>query len=371
MKVTFLIRLVFLTVICCVAAAALYGQSTQQDFPTPVTGNDISGTIRARDVGDSRLTTYYYVLKSDQGDLFVNLVTKNFTGDIDVFTADGLRPMTKIVVYADYGESETGRAIYFRKPEKLILRVQGRSPNDDDATFRLKFGGSLAALSPDEIPAGPEMPKTTAENRSGIRVNSVGTILPPLPKPAEPETEKDTAAVKPVDAPESPAISKTAKTENDPTAERDKREAGVVVTDPVRSSASEVKERPPRNRRSTRSTSARNSSGQNPGLPRANEEKPPDSLPEALAGTRRTGSPGFRTLTGDTSAPPAKKAAEPKADPLASINLVILFKDGNVLERKMSEVQRFSVDKGVLVVVLKAGGTTRYPIVEVAKVTIE
>ena len=367
MKVTLLICLIFLTVICPVGTAAVFGQSTQQDLPTPITGNDISGTIRARDIGDSRLTTYYYILKSDQGDLFVNLVTKNFTGDIDVFTADGLKPMTKIVVYADYGESETGRAIYFRKPEKLILRVQGRSPNDDDATFRLKFGGSLAALSPDEIPTGPEIPKTTAENRGGIRVNSVGTILPPLPKPAEPEAEKNTAAETPLERPERRATARTASPENVPAVEKEKTEVELVVTDPVKPTTTAANERPPRNRRGK---TARNTTAEKQEKPQTVDDNTADAAPAIPAGTRRKGSPGFRTLTGD-AAPTAKKSAEPTADPLASINLVIQFKDGNVLERKMSEVTRFSVDKGVLVVVLKAGGTTRYPLGEVAKVTIE
>ena len=110
------------------SALTVSGQSTTQEFATPVVSNEISGTIKARDIGDSRLTTYYYALNSDQGDLFINIVTKNLSADIDVFTTVGLRPMTKVVVYADYGETETGRAIYLRKSEKLLLRIQGRSP---------------------------------------------------------------------------------------------------------------------------------------------------------------------------------------------------------------------------------------------------
>ena len=116
---------------------AVQAQSTSQNFPTPVTSNEISGTIRARDLGDARLTGYFYVFNGSQGDIFINVVTKNFNGDIDVFTADNLRPLTKIVVYADTADNETGRVIYLRQPEKLILRVEGRTPDDNPATFRI------------------------------------------------------------------------------------------------------------------------------------------------------------------------------------------------------------------------------------------
>ena len=67
----------------------------------------------------------------------------------------------------------------------------------------------------------------------------------------------------------------------------------------------------------------------------------------------------------------AKKVKEVVPDPLASIRLVIAFKDGNSLEKSMSEVFKFSVDKGVLTVILKDGSVSRYPIIDVARVTIE
>src|ERR1041385_3756036 len=104
-------------------------QSTDQSFPTSVTGNELAGRIKARDIGDARLTTYYYTFNARQGDLFVNVVTKNLNGSIYIFNAEGLRPLGQILVYADLSASETGRVIYFRKPEKLILRVEGRTPN--------------------------------------------------------------------------------------------------------------------------------------------------------------------------------------------------------------------------------------------------
>ena len=65
------------------------------------------------------------------------------------------------------------------------------------------------------------------------------------------------------------------------------------------------------------------------------------------------------------------KTTEPGQDPLQNINLVILFKDGRTIQRPMSEVFRFSVDKGILTVISKDGTIGRYSILEVAKVTIE
>ena len=89
----------FLALLIWTCAAS--GQSTNQNFPTPVTTGEISGSIKARDVGDARLTSYFYQFDGDQGDVFINVVARNFTGDIDVFTLNGLRPITKIVLFAD------------------------------------------------------------------------------------------------------------------------------------------------------------------------------------------------------------------------------------------------------------------------------
>ena len=124
-------------------------------YPHRSRTNEIIGTIKARDIGDPRLTSYFYTFNGAQGDIFINVVTKNFNGDIDVFTVEGLKSLTKIVVYADSPDSETGRLIYLRKPEKLLLRVEGRSPNDDPATFRIKFAGSFEAIKGGPDTAGP------------------------------------------------------------------------------------------------------------------------------------------------------------------------------------------------------------------------
>ena len=63
-------------------------QSIRQDFPTPITSNEIIGKLPARDIGDARLTSYYFTFNGVQGDVFVNVQTTNFNGDIDIFTAE-------------------------------------------------------------------------------------------------------------------------------------------------------------------------------------------------------------------------------------------------------------------------------------------
>lgn len=312
-------RLPFAAALLSVFCLISFGQSTDQQFPTPVTENEISGVISPRDVGDSRLTTYFYTFESSTGDLFVNIVTKNFTGDIDIFTASGLRSVTKVVVYADLASTETGRVLYFRRPEKLLLRIQGRTPGDEPATFRIKFAGTFVASTAPAVDA-PAEPKVAETVEGATRVNSVGTIIPsepktrpsPVPKATEPISDASTTAESGRDA-EKKSESKTS----------------VVVTDTL------------------------------PKPWRTREVAAPPVRRPPVERARRTSS----------SAKPQKAA--PAADPTANIRLVILFKDGATIGRPMSEVLRFSVDRGILTVVTKDGRIGRYSILDVEKVTIQ
>lgn len=325
-----------------------FGQSTSQNFPTPITSNEISGTIKARDIGDSRLTSYFYVFNGSQGDVFVNIVTTNLNGDIDIFNAENLNPMTKIVVYADTSNNETGRVIYLRKSEKLILRIQGRSPNDDPATYTIKFAGSFQpAVNVSEIEQ-PKPPEVKSENQSDIIVNSVGTIIGVKPKPTptpteivaeaekseEPKTEveekKEKADEIAEKTSETPTIEKT-ETEKEP-----EKKIEVVVTEniPTRENAEKVAK-----------------TGKS-GI----EAEPKPTTAKSKTKTRKTRA--------------ATKKTEP--NPLESVRLIVLFKDGSKIERPMSEVLRVNVDnKGMLTIVSKDGSIGRYSILDVAKMTIE
>jgi hypothetical protein len=225
--------------------------------------------------------------------------------------------------------------IYLRKGERLVLRVEGRSPNDDPAEFRIKFGGSFIAITGQKTEDAPTVARTQSINESGIRVNSVGTIVEVVPKPKPPkavavkEEEPVAAAVEPESDKTEPDEKPSAEKETPPTKK-------VVVTSDVATVFSKK--------------------------PKAVKPKaPPRTAAKPPVKTRKT-----------TAPPKAEKIPEePKPDPLASIFLVVELKNGDILERPMSEVARFSVDKGVLTVVGKDGKTTRYSILDVSKVTIQ
>jgi hypothetical protein len=314
-------------------------QSVNVSYPTPILTNEIEGTIKARDIGDARLTSYYFTFLANQGDVFINIVTKNFNGDIDVFLAEGLKPLTKVVVYADMSDNETGRVLYFRKSERLILRVEGRTPNDDPATFRIKFAGSFEA-SKDAPTEEPALPDLKAANDTGIRVNSVGTIVAAAPK--QKPTPEPTGTVaeneKPGDTETVPS-----QAENEPTGAAKEKKVEVVVTDPT-----------------------------------AAAEEPARTTAKAPAERRRGKGLRSRSRTSAAAkvpAPPRRrppaKAPEAEPDPLKSIFLLIEFKNGGKIERPMSEVLRMTVDKGILTVISRDGTIGRYSIFDIVKTTIQ
>ena len=305
-------------------ASSVGAQSTDINFPTPLTMSVVSGFVNARAIGDARETTYYFAFEGDQGDVFVNVSTKNFAGSIDVFSADTVRTFTRIPVFADSSVAETGRIIYLRKREKLLLRVQGRSPDDNPATFQVKFAGSFVAISnpKEDATAVPKISDDSAALLRGAPITR--RVEEPVPSP--PFIEEVVASEKKEEAtaiPESTKPEPAAAPTEPPGNTRRRRRAGtkpaVVVTDPVKVQTETARKAAPRRLPPARTTPAR----------------------------------------------------EPNLDPLANVRLVIVLKNGEVLERPLPEVVRFTVDKGVLVVIGKDGTIRRYPMIDVAKVTIE
>ena len=363
-KITKFAAWLFCALALTVAAKA---QSTDQNFPTPITANEISGTIRARDMGDSRLTSYFYAFDGDQGDIFINVASKNFSGDIDVFTADGLRPVTKMVIYADNDINETGRLIYLRKGERLLMRIEGRSPNDDAATFRIKFGGSFIALAPEKKDLTPIVEKKEADTLSRVTVNSVGTIVSVRPKkqPAK-IAEKPKADVSQSEPPKKIEFPKgvPVKVEDDPIATKPADET-KPVEDKAKTQEDTSSAKPPDESKSE--TVYENKS--------AKVTVDPVTVPETKSETtelpkaKPTPQRANRRVTRVPQPPVVPE--EKKPDPLAAIRLVIEMKDGKVIWSAMNEVLRFSVDKGVLTVIGKDGHISRYSLLDVAKVTIQ
>ena len=245
-----------------------------------------------------------------QGDLFINVVTKNFSGDIDIFAAEGLLPLTKIVIFADGNLDETGRLIYLRKEERLILRIQGRTPDDDPATFRIKFGGSFIALEPNKESEVPTVARASGENESGVRVNSVGTIVEVIPKP--------TPVRKPVET--------AVKASPEPTPKETK------TLEPPKVVVSENIPKPvPKATPADRSTPTLETVFGN----RKKPKKPARPSTAPAKGKSKAKAEAKKPAPKPATPPPA----EEKPDPLASIRLIVLLKNGDMIERPMSEVQ--------------------------------
>ena len=356
-------------------------QSINQSSPTPITTNEISGRIPARDLGDARLTTYYYTFDGVQGDVFVNVVTTNFNGDIDVFTADNLRPLTKITVYADTSSNETGRVIYLRQPVKMILRVEGRTPNDDAATFQIKFAGSFAPSN--AVAENDTAPEIKSNNETDVRVNSVGTIIEVKPKP----TPTPKITVVKVEKP--PKVKKVKPVaENKPEAVEDSTVAVAAVED------KDAKDNLPKEkvagiepkenviRETVAEAEPKKTETPVESQPPVavaektaeNETKPPPTEEKVVEETPNVEKSPVKVKNKAKEAKEKKKSNAVKPVPpsaLANINLIILFKDGTKVERPMSDVLKVGVDKGILTVISKDGVIGRYSILDVEKMTIE
>src|SRR5215204_7504244 len=196
--------MVFAVAILLAVGTSSFAQSLDPSAPSPVRANAVTGSIAARDLGDARLTDHYYAFTGTPGDLLITVQSNNLNGDIDVFTAGTLRPLLKLTLYAESATPVT-KGIYLRKREDLILRVEARSPNDDEGTYRLFFGGSFEPIvgGPEiaeaETPATPTTETTTPGGRKTKRVSSVGARIE---EPEPPVTEVATAAPTPEPTPE-------------------------------------------------------------------------------------------------------------------------------------------------------------------------
>jgi hypothetical protein len=245
----------------------------------------------------------------------------------------------------------------------LILRIQGRTPGDEAASFRIKFAGSFVASTQTEAPAEPALPSLTAKNDSGIKVNSVGTIVAVIPK-ATPTPAAVATVTEERDQQEAKTDEVTAEKSDekpaDTNAAEPEKKVEVVVTENIPPAPETVPPSKPTRTRRGRRTAA---------PPVATVFKPKPDKVETAAGTTTAPPKTRRTTPPKTT--PAKTTTEKAPDPLEKINLVIEFKDGTKIERPMSEVLRFSVDKGVLTVIAKDGSIGRYSILTVDKVTIQ
>ncbi|HEY0544903.1 MAG TPA: hypothetical protein VGC91_05850 [Pyrinomonadaceae bacterium] len=314
-------------------AAAASAQSTNIEFPTPVVTDEVSGVIEARDVGDPRLTRHFYVLTGVPGDLVLTVESNNLNGDIDLFTAGSLRPLTKLSVFAGLSTTRASKSVYLRGRESLIVRVEARSANDDPGRYRIKFSGGfepIAGATPPPENAEPTVSSAPGRDKNVRRVTSAGALI----------KEEEPAEVAKVEPPKSA-----------PAPKGKKKQPAETATAPAEepAAAAPVKPKTPRTTRTTRTrTPARKTpTRKTPATTTAKKKEEPAPAP-------------------DTNAP-TPAPAEPAINP----RLIIETRDGMRVERYMSEVRRFSIERGVLVVVTNDGKVERRPMTSVLRVTIE
>lgn len=333
-----------LLLVLLVSFAPARAQSTEGSAPTPISSNELSGTITARDVGDARLTRYYYAFGGNLGDVLITVQSTNLNGDIDVFTAGTLRPLLKFTLYAE-SPSPVTKGVYLRRHEDLILRVEARTPNDDEGSFRVRFGGSFEPLvapliaEAEKVEPVPEV----SSPRTGRRVSSAGARIN---EPQPPPEEVAVATPEPTPDP-SPSPSATREEAAEPAPAR---------TTPGRRG---------RGRATARRTPPRPTTVPENKEPAETEVKEPekvavDEVPEP-APTRRTGRRGARR--------PAPTPVEP--EPPSGPRLVVEMLDGTRTERFMSTIRRVTIENNQIVVVGKDGKIGRTRMSEVLRMTIE
>ena len=340
-----------LVVVACSMVAAR-AQSSDVAAPSPVRANEITGNIAARDIGDARLTDHYYAFTGTPGDVLITVDVRNLDGDIDVFTLTGLRPLLKISVYSSSSAPIT-KGIYLRKREDLILRIEARSPNDDEGTYRIRFGGSFEPITNGPLAETPtpltHEPPSLATGKKGRRVSSVGARI------EEPPAE--------VAAVPSPEPTPTSTTPSETTAKP------TDSTETAKAEAPRPAARPPRGRRGV------NRRTRTP-PPRVDEsvakaETPTDSSTEEPPTAPAT-TPGRRTTTRGSNARRTKEEtpADANAPAESGPRLIIETTEGTLINRYMSSVRRVTIENNQVVVVGKDGKIDRIPLASLLRMTV-
>lgn len=288
------------------------GQSTDSSRPTPVGTNSIEGHIEPRDFGDSRLTQYYYSFAGGPGDLLITIESSDLDGDIDLFTANGLRPVTKLSIYTTNSKTLVSKTAFLRKQEPLILRIEARTLGDKAGVYNIKFGGAFIASTVPKNPAGLEnsankdSDSTKSEPSGGRRVNSIGARI-------------------------------------------DESVAEEVVTDAV----TDV--------RAADKSSNREESG-SPASEAGNK-------PESKSTERSTQKESAPARSHENKAVP--KVVNPDTAAENVPRLSVRLKTGELVERSMSDVRSILVREGQLIIIPREGVALRFNLSDIQKFSIE
>ncbi|MDT7541498.1 MAG: hypothetical protein QOE33_1402 [Acidobacteriota bacterium] len=366
------------------AASFVAAQSGDLASPTPVFNNEISGRIAPLDVGDPRQTRHFYTFNARPGDLELTVEANNLDGEIDLFTANAMRPLAQVTLYSGLG-SNVARTIFFRRDETVILRVQARSPNDSDGAYHIRLGGTFAASTlpqPEEsarkIAHGPVASSEKPAEKGARRVNSIGARIEepksetPAPEHAEIKpTPNETTTPKPAPAKTPATRSSTARRTT--TARRGATRGGSAAgttstnvesakTEPAKT---ETKEPAPTsgepahtaaNASRARANRTRNSRTNTAGA---------ESRPAAKSSSS---SSSEATSPANSAAPTATTATGLEAP---GSRIVLELRDGTRIEREMSEVRRVAVEGRLVVIVFKNGRVERQPLANIQRMSIE
>jgi hypothetical protein len=323
-------------------------QSTDIAAPVPVRTSEVSAMIAARDLGDSRLTDHFYAFTGTPGDLLITVDSRNMNGDVDVFTATGLRPLLKFTIYEGASAPIT-KSIYLRQRQDLILRVEARTPNDDDAVYRIHFGGAFEPVagaplvSEDENNSTEPAAPGARSGKKGRRVSSVGARIDEPPEPTvaaaptpEPTPEQPAEATK-------PATTRTARNPRNPGNRRGARGSRSTPT---------TKQEQPAETAATESPAT------------ASSETPIEPATGSKPAPRRRGS--------RRGAPATTRKTEPAQEPEPNTGprLVIETDDGTLIEHYMSSVRRVTVENGLVVIVGKDGKVERVQLANIVRMSI-
>jgi hypothetical protein len=346
MKMKIVRTVVLLSACFCLSLGIVNAQATDIAAPLPVRTNEVNALIAARDLGDARVTDHFYAFTGTPGDLLITVDARNMNGDVDVFTAVGLRPLLKFTIYAG-GSAPITKSIYLRQRQDLILRVEARTPNDDDAVYRIHFGGAFEPIAGGPLlaenennSAQPTVPATRAAVKKGRRVSSVGARIeePPEPKVAAAPSPEPTPA----------------------------ESLAATTPEPSKSARNTGTRRPARGRRTPGSTKqeapAETASPGTEPTTSAPGETASESATESKPVPRRRGS--RRGTTSRTTTP------APEPEPNTGPRLVIETSDGTLIDRYMNTVRRVTVENGVVIVTGKDGKIDRVLLANVVRMSI-
>jgi hypothetical protein len=340
---------------------AVYSQLGSQELPIPVKSNQIVGIIKPRRVGDDRLTRIFYSLEAEKGDLFINIEAENLNGDLDLFIASNLKPLTKITIYAADTKIETGRVIYLRNPEKLLLRIEGRTLNDNPARFTIKFAGSFIAKesnenTPEENLEAENASKSEKSSETKSEVKNKDELSNPETEISEnhsnKKTDKKNEQKKPENAAEKSYKDKLAKQNKDSAKKaRINEEVAKVDEETNRSNDDEkpseklnetkLEKKDSRNLTKKNKQASENKTQSKESAPEEEKTKETEIIKEAK-NAEKGGRINEKNKTNLKSA-------------FADMTLVVIFKNGNKLEKPMKEIVSFTINEEDLVIVTKDG----------------